>query len=56
MSEKKHCCQQSPSSATNAPLNAQMRWTTGPFAQWNHISRTFNIPKLSKSTKARSYL
>jgi len=35
---------------------AQMRYTTRPFAQWNLISRTCNIPKHWKSTKTRSYL
>jgi len=44
-------------SATKAPSRgAQMRRTTRPFAQWNIISRTYNIPKHWKSTKTRSYL
>jgi len=54
----KHCCQQNAFFATNAPSKGvQMRGTTRPFAQWNHISRTCNIPNHWKSTKARrSYL
>jgi len=44
-------------SATNAPSKgAQMHRTTRPFAPWNLISRTCNIPKHWKSTKTRSYL
>ena len=42
--------------ASNAPLGAQMRNATRPFAQWNLISSTCNIPNHWKSTKTRSYL
>jgi len=56
MSEKKHSYQQSAFFATNAPSKgAQMRSTTRPFAEWNLISSTCNIPKYWKSTKTRSY-
>jgi len=32
-------------------LGAQMLRTTRPFAQWNLISRTYNIPNIGKARK-----
>ena len=38
------------------PLSCACAVTTRPFAQWNPIPHTCNIPKHWKSTKTRSYL